>query len=65
MRKDDGKITASEFSAANLKSNSVFLCAFFFVEKTNFALCIDDDLFDWRGLGEDLADHVDDLSRLV
>jgi hypothetical protein len=24
-----------------------------------------DDLFDWRGLAEDLTDHVDDLSRLV
>ena len=24
-----------------------------------------DDLFDWRGLVEDLADYVDDLSRMV
>lgn len=66
VRKDDGKITASEFAAANAKN---------------------DDLFDWRGLADDLSgkelfsfvflfslnmflwgnktDHVDDLSRLV
>jgi hypothetical protein len=24
-----------------------------------------DDLFDWRGLADDLVDHVDDLSRMV